>query len=306
MTMLPSDETVQGTSPNGADLLPGHVIAATNYSFTQGEFDVTVLSDGYITIPSDILLSDGTPDQRASILPRVDTLDGMVKPKTNIPLLRKGEDVILIDIGAGHRYQPSDGMLTDNLKLAKIDPESVTKVVFSHAHPDHIWATLNEDGSLRFPNATYYVGAAEWDFWMDPDYLTKMPAVLHDFARGAQRDLGAVQERAVILKAGDDVLTGLRALDTPGHTPGHLSFEIAGGDGLLIAVDVANNEVVSFEHPDWRFGYDTAPDLGISTRLRFLDRAAKDRTRLLGYHWAYPGLGFAERNGGAFRFTRSS
>jgi glyoxylase-like metal-dependent hydrolase (beta-lactamase superfamily II) len=285
---------------------PARASAAANHQFKQGKFDITVLSDGYITIPGNILVPDGTAQQRATLLSRVDSLDGMVKPKTNIPVIRVGMDLILVDIGAGHRYQPSDGKLTDNLKVANIDPESVTKVVFSHAHPDHIWATLNEDGSLRFPNASYYVGAAEWDFWMDPDYLTKMPAVLHDFAKGARRDLRAIQERVIMLKPGDEVVSGLRAIDTAGHTPGHLSFEVEGGDGLLIAVDVANNEIVSFEHPDWRFGYDTISELGIRTRRRFLDRAATDRTKLLGYHWTYPGVGYAERNGSAFRFMPSA
>ena len=230
----------------------------------------------------------------------------MVRPKANIPMIRKGTDLILVDIGGGRRYQPSDGMLAGNLERENIDPGSVTKVVFSHAHPDHIWATLNQDGSLRFPNALYYVGAAEWAYWMDPDYLTTMPAALHDFARGAQRDLGAVRERAILLEAGDDIVTGLRALETPGHTPGHLSFEMDGGGGLLITVDAANNEIVSFEHPEWRFGYDTLPEVAIATRRRLLDRAATDRTKLLGFHWASPGVGFAERRNGAFHFAPSA
>ena len=275
------------------------------YSFRHGAFDITVLSDGFITIPRDILLTDGAPGEQAALLTRLDTAGDAVRPKANIPALRTGKDLILIDIGAGHKYQPTDGRLADNLAAAAINPGAVTKVVFSHAHPDHIWATLDESGRLRFPNAAYYVGAAEWDFWTDPDYLTKMPPALHEFARGAQRDLGAVRDRVVMLQPGDEVVTGLRALATPGHTPGHLSFEAEGGDGLLIAVDVANNEVVSFEHPDWRFGYDTDPDLAIRTRSKLLDRVAKDRTRLLGYHWAYPGVGFAERRGGGFHFTPS-
>jgi glyoxylase-like metal-dependent hydrolase (beta-lactamase superfamily II) len=276
------------------------------YSFRHGAFDITVLTDGFITIPQDILLTNGAPDERAALLPRLDTVGDAVRPKANIPALRAGADLILIDIGAGHKYQPTDGRLADNLAAAAIDPGAVTKVVFSHAHPDHIWATLDESGRLRFPNATYYVGAVEWDFWTDPDFLINMPPALHDFARGAQRDLGAVRERVVMLQPGDEVVTGLQALATPGHTPGHLSFEAAGGDGLLITVDVANNELVSFEHPDWRFGYDTDPDLAIRTRGTLLDRIAKDRMRLLGYHWAYPGLGFAERHGGGFHFTPSA
>ena len=113
-------------------------------------------------------------------------------------------------------------------------------------------------------------------------------------------------ERVVMMRPGGDVVTGLSVLDTAGHTPGHLSLELAGSEGLLITGDVVNNEIVSFEHPDWAFGFDTLPDLGITTRKRFLDRAATDRVGLLGYHWTYPGLGYAERRGGAYRFVSAT
>lgn len=277
--------------------------AVPHHRFRQGEFEITVLSDGFITIPGEILVSEGSAAEREATLGRLDTVGDMVRPKANIPLIRAGADLILVDIGGGDRYQPTDGRLAGNLRLAGINAAEITKVVVSHAHPDHIGAMLVADGSLRFPNASYHVGAAEWAFWMDPDYRSNMPAGLHEFVAGAQRDLGAIRDRVTLLKAGDEIVTGLRALDTPGHTPGHLSFELAGGEGLIIAGDVATNEIVSFEHPDWRFGYDADPELGIRTRRRLLDRAAKDRTRLLGYHWAHPGVGHAERDGDAFRFV---
>ncbi len=295
-----------GSAAGVLSLLPGSAHAKSDYGFTQGEFKITVLSDGFITLPGEILVPDASAQERADILARTDAPGGVVRAKTNIPLIRKGNDLILVDIGAGRKYQPSDGDLTDNLKAAGTDPADVTKVVFTHGHPDHIWATLAEDGSLRFPNATYYVGATEWNFWMDPDYLTSMPEGLHDFARGAQRDLGAVGDRIVMLQPGDDVVTGLSVLDTAGHTPGHLSLELAGPEGLIITADVANNEIVSFEHPDWTFGYDTDPELAIQTRRRLLDRAAADRIKLLGYHWQYPGVGYVERKGSAFRFVGAS
>ena len=141
---------------------------------------------------------------------------------------------------------------------------------------------------------------------MDPDYLTNMPSALRNFARGARRDLGAIKERLVMLKPGDDVVSGIRALDTAGHTPGHLSFELAGGDGLIITADATTNEIVSFEHPEWAFGWDTVPDLAIKNRRPLLDRAATDRIKLLGYHWAYPGIGYAEHHANAFRFVKTT
>src|SRR5450432_1472797 len=255
-------------------LLPKATYAAPAYSFSHGEFQITVLSDGFISVPGDILVPDVAPEERTAILDRIDAPGGVVRAKTNIPLLRKGNDLILVDIGGGHKYQTSDGRLAADLQSAGVDPSAITKVIFTHAHPDHIWATLVEDGRLRYPKATYFVGETEWDFWMDPDYLTTMPDALHDFAKGAQRDLNAIKDRVVMLRPGADVVTGLSVLDTAGHTPGHLSFELAGADGLIITADVANNQIVSFEHPEWKFGYDTLPDLAINNRLKLLDRAA--------------------------------
>ena len=275
-----------------------------NYRFIQGEFEITIVSDGYITVPIDIVAPEGSPEERNDILRRTGNIKaGFVESKTNIPLIRKGNEFILVDIGSGDKYQPSDGRLSANLDASGIDAGAITKVVFTHAHPDHVWGTLTESGSLRFPNAAYYVGAAEWNFWMDPDYRNTMPSVLHEFAEGAQRDLGAIRDRVVMLKPGDDIVTGLRALDTAGHTPGHLSLEMAGGEGLIISADAATNEIASFQHPKALFGYDTIPDLAIQNRARLIERAATDRIKLLGYHWTYPGVGFAERKGNGYRYV---
>ena len=293
------------TDPHTDQLEPKKQAPAQNNSrFVQGEFEVTIVSDGYITVPIEIVAPDGSADERNDILMRTGNLKaGLVESKTNIPIIRKANDQIIVDIGSGDKYQPSDGRLSANLGAAGIDAGAITKVVFTHAHPDHIWGALTEDGSLRFPNATYYVGAAEWNFWMDPDYRSNMPSVLHEFAEGAQRDLGSIRDRVVMLKPGDDIVTGLRALDTAGHTPGHLSLEMAGGEGLIISGDAATNEIASFRHPRSPFGYDTIPNLAITNRARLIERAATDRIKLLGYHWTYPGVGFAEREGNGYRYV---
>jgi glyoxylase-like metal-dependent hydrolase (beta-lactamase superfamily II) len=103
--------------------------------------------------------------------------------------------------------------------------------------------------------------------------------------------------------SGDDIVTGLRVIDTAGHTPGHLSLEMAGGEGLVITADAATNEIASFKHPKARFGYDSIPDLAIKNRARLIERVAFDRTKLLGYQRTYPGVGFAERAGQGYRYV---
>jgi glyoxylase-like metal-dependent hydrolase (beta-lactamase superfamily II) len=204
---------------------------------------------------------------------------------------------------SGDKFQPTAGRLSANLAAAGIDPASVTKVVCTHAHPDHIGGTLGQGTSLMFPNATYVISAAEWQFWMDPNYSTTMPDVLHEFARGAQRDLSAVKDRVTLVKPGDDIVTGLRVLDTAGHTPGHISLELAGGEGLIITGDAATNPIVSFEHPGSKFGFDMQHDVAIANRKALLERAATDKIKLLGFHWTDPGVGYAERKDNAYRFV---
>ena len=58
---------------------------------------------------------------------------------------------------------------------------------------------------------------------------------------------------------------------------------------------------VSLAHPEWRFGFDTIPDLAIASRRRLLDRTATDKARVIAYHWPYPGVGTTERKDRAYR-----
>jgi glyoxylase-like metal-dependent hydrolase (beta-lactamase superfamily II) len=276
------------------------------HTFKQGEFEITVVSDGDLTLPISVFLPDATPQEQAEFAKRLGWTPPNASAKANHAILRKGSDIILVDTGSGTKFEPSAGKLLENLKAAGIEQAAITKIVLTHGHPDHVWGTTDGSGALNFPNAAYYVGAAEWDFWMDPDLINKMPPQMGDFVKGAQREFAAVKDKVTMIKPGDEIVTGLKALDTAGHTPGHLSFEVSGGEGLIISVDAAVNHVIFFEHPEWKFGFDSIPDLAIQNRQALLDRAATDKIKLLGYHWASPGVGYAERSGTAYRFVAAS
>jgi len=68
------------------------------------------------------------------------------------------------------------------------------------------------------------------------------------------------------------------AIATPGHTPGHTSVQIA---SVLASFSVRQmllgNRAVSFQHPDWRVGFDLDLDQGAKTRRAFLDRCASEK-----------------------------
>jgi glyoxylase-like metal-dependent hydrolase (beta-lactamase superfamily II) len=218
--------------------------------------------------------------------------------------LNGGEAGVLF--GPNSQLAGRAGKLAENLQAAGIDRAKITKIVFTHAHPDHLWGVADDVGTLRFPNASYFVAEKEWNFWMAEDVVKKLPENFQRFALGAKRDLSRIKDKLKTVKPGDDIVSGVRILDTPGHTPGHISLEIAGGEGLIIVGDVAVNAAVSFAHPEWRLAFDSIPELAIASRRRLLDRSATDKTRLLGSHWPYPGLGAAERKDGAYRFVATN
>jgi glyoxylase-like metal-dependent hydrolase (beta-lactamase superfamily II) len=287
-----------------AGVLPKSVLAlASPYSFKHGAADVTVVSDGHLVLPIGVFGPDAPPEALKAILAAAGATGNEIQVPANVTLIKLGADLILFDNGSGSEFQPSAGKLIENLKLAGVDPAAITKMVFTHAHPDHIWATVNSGGSPNFPNAVYYCAAAEWDFWMGKDILTQMPKEMHPFVLGAQKHLEGAKDRITMVRPGDDIVTGIRVLDTHGHTPGHVSFEVAGDDGLIIVGDAIGLPAMYFPHPEWRLAFDAMHDVAVAKRKVLLDRAATDKTKMLGFHWPYPGVGYAERKDGAYQYV---
>jgi glyoxylase-like metal-dependent hydrolase (beta-lactamase superfamily II) len=283
------------TLPSGA--------AGAPYRFKQGGFEVMVVSDGHLVVSTGLLAPDLPPAERAALLKTAGQTGEQYQSPTNVTLIRNAADLILLDMGAGDRFMPTAGKLWDNLKAAGIDKDKITKVVFTHGHPDHLWGAVDELDELVLPQATCYVAAPEWDFWASADALRGLPAERAGFVTGARRNFAAIKERVKMIQPGDDIVTGLRAIASHGHTQGHISLEIAGGAGLIVGGDALTHKLISFQHPDWRFPADHVPDQAAVTRRRLLDRLAAERMALIGYHLPYPGLGHVERKDGGYRFV---
>ncbi len=290
-----------------AGLLPRDVLAlAGPHSFKHGDVTVMVLSDGFLTLPTSILAPNAPPEELKAILTAIGITGETMTPAASPVLIKAGSDLILFDTGSGPGFQESSGKLKESLAAAGTDPTAITKVVYTHGHPDHLFGT-SVDGALAFPNAAHYVVKGEWDFWTNPETPGKLPEAMRPMALGAQKHFGAAKEKLVLVKPGQEIAAGITVLDTPGHTPGHASFAVPGeGGGLIILGDVFNNPAVYFAHPEWYFGFDADKDQAVATRKAMLDRAATDKVKLIGYHWVYPGVGYAERDGAAFKYVPAS
>lgn len=287
-----------------AHALPAY--AAPLHTFKHGAFEVTIVSDGHLVLPTSFLAPDATPEQRAALLTAAGQTGETYQSPTNITLIRSGSDLILIDMGSGDRFMPTAGKLWDNLKAAGIDKSAITKVIFTHGHPDHLWGAVDELDDLVLPNATFHVGEAEWNFWQGDDATRGLPAERAGFVTGARRNYAAIKERVKTFKTGDEVASGIQAIATPGHTQGHVSIALTGGSGLIVGGDVLTHPLISFAHPQWRPIADHVPEQAVETRKKLLDRLATDRSTLVGFHLPYPGVGKVERKDGAYRFVAAA
>jgi glyoxylase-like metal-dependent hydrolase (beta-lactamase superfamily II) len=104
-----------------------------------------------------------------------------------------------------------------------------------------------------FPHASYVLPEAEWNFWMAEDVASRLPADRQNFAPGAKRNLSHIKDKLQLIAPGAEIVSGVRAIDTSGHTPGHISLEIASGnEALLVLADALTHPIISFAHPEWR------------------------------------------------------
>ncbi len=277
--------------------LPRRTEAAT------GNGSVSVLSDGNMVLPLDFLLPDTPIADVLALEGAAFAASGEVRPPCNPTLLRAGDRTVLFDAGAGPNFMPTTGLLPESLEAAGVMVEDITDVIFTHAHPDHIWGVLDDFDEVVFPGARFHIAGTEWDYWRAEATLAATPDARKSFVIGARNRFDAIEDRTERFSPGAEVLPGIEAVDTSGHTPGHASFVIHDLDEPVMLIgDALSNDPVSFARPDWHWGADHDPEAGAATRRRLLDRLAAEKMRLVGFHLP-GGDGRVERSGPAYRFV---
>ncbi|SLN21251.1 Metallo-beta-lactamase superfamily protein [Roseovarius gaetbuli] len=271
---------------------------------TLGTATITTVSDGHLVLPKEFLLGNLPSDETAPLLAKYGITGDVMHPPCNVTLLQDGDRTVLFDAGSGNGFMPSAGDLVDTLDALGVAPDDVTDLVFTHGHPDHLWGVLDDFDDLVFANASYMIGQREWDYWTDPDTVNTIGEERASFAVGAARRLAAIEDQVNFFKDGQEVLPGVMAHATFGHTPGHMSFEIRqGSDAVMVIGDAIGNGHIAFERPDWASGSDQDAEGGIKTRKRLLDQLAQDKMAMIGFHLPDGGLGRVERSGDSYRFV---
>ncbi|MGE0223796.1 MAG: MBL fold metallo-hydrolase [Acetobacteraceae bacterium] len=274
-----------------------------HHRFRIGARDAMMLSDGPLRLARPHRIFKGVDRALlADALTQAGQVPDRIIVAQNCLLLETGGKRVLFDNGMGTdtMFGPDSGRLLENMRAAGIDPASIDALVLTHAHSDHCWGTMGDDGTPNFQNATIYMAEQELAFWT-ADRIT----VQDDISlAGVRRHLLPLRERIHTVRDGEAFLPGVHAWLTPGHTPGHLAFLIEGG--ACVTGDVAFHDPLSYLYPDSPSAYDTDAAEGVATRRALLNRLADEKLQVIGYHHPWPGLGRVERFRNTYRFIAAA
>jgi len=298
--MIP-DNTVHAGRSGRDELVP------SRYALRVGEIDVMVISDGVVTPPAESMATNADPAAREAWLDgnflSHDTFDWAL----NEVVVRSGGRTMLIDSGLGLEYPdfPRAGQFGLRLDSAGIDLGSVTDVVLTHMHFDHIGGLLVDGVKTRLrPDLRIHVSAAEAKFWEAPDFSrTAMPPDMQGVIReSAKRFLSEYHDQLRPFEVECEVAPGVVVTRTGGHTPGHSVVRLAsGGERLMFAGDAVFP--VSFEHPEWHNGFEHDPEEAARVRVQLLRELAETGAWLVATHMPFPSIGRVAVAGDVFRWV---
>ena len=278
------------------------------YRFKIGAIEATVVSDGPLDLgaPQPDIFKGVTKEEFGKILTDNYLPTDSVRLEQNALVINTGDKLVLIDTGTGFQklMGPHTGKLLANLKAAGIDPKDIDAVALTHAHPDHCWGLLTEDGAKNFPNAQVYMSEDDFNFWTD---LSKAPNdMIKGFIEGTRKQLLPIRERIEFFKDGQEFITGIQAISAPGHTVGHTIFMVSSqGKQLCNTGDLAHHHVIPLEKPRLEFAFDTDGKQGAATRIKMFGMLAAQRIPIVSYHFPWPGLGYLAKQGEGFRYYPS-
>ena len=295
------DNTSHPGRPGTDELVP------SRYALRVGEIDVLVVSDGVLSLPGAMLGHNADPAVRAAWLNDMFLPPDVLEWALNVVVVRSGGRTILVDAGMGVEFPdlPRAGRLAQRLEAAGIDLASVTDVVLTHLHMDHVGGLLADGLKDRLrPDLRIHLAAAEAEFWASPDFSrTSMPPGVPDVLRSvASRFLDEYRSQLRLFEEEYEVAPGVVVHRTGGHTPGHSVVRLAsGGDRLMFAGDAVF--AVGFEHPEWYNGFEHDPEEAARVRILLLRELAATGGLLVATHMPFPSVGHVAVAGDAFRWV---
>jgi glyoxylase-like metal-dependent hydrolase (beta-lactamase superfamily II) len=286
LSLLAAALAVIGAGPSAARPAP---VAAAAQPFMVGSLHLWALRDALNVVPNDasVFGTDAGAPAVAAVLRKAGAPTDTVTLGVDALLARMPGRVVLIDTGLGDK---AGGMLVASLADAGVKPADVTDILVTHSHGDHVGGLIGADGKPVFPKAMIRMSSAEWTFLRGQSGMKALVAAISPSVRP--------------FAPGTEVVPGITAVAIPGHTPGHVGYEIVSGKDRLIDIgDTAHSAIVSSAEPGWSIGYDTDAAQGKASRTAMLARLAVSHERVFAPHFPFPGTGRIVRAGAGYAWA---
>ena len=273
-------------------------------SIQLGEYKVTYLPDGEGLSLPDISYRGSTNEDWKNFGQYLK--DGKALNGIGSFLIEYKKEKILLDLGIGENHystpegESDGGELLNNLKKAGYDRKDITKVVYSHLHPDHIgWTTIIEQGRrvLTFPNAEYFCSENEWDFWS-----SKLDIPYAIDTKAFKQPLEGVIK---FVKDGEEIIPNLFVKNMFGHTPGFINLILKAEGKRVWFINDLVHSILQFENPSWSFYSDNNEEKAIKTRTEAFDDLSEPDTILANNNFVEEAFGYLKKVGeGKYKFER--
>lgn len=278
------------------------------HRFRLGDFECTVLWDGYIHHSYEGIFPNADPAEMARLKAEHRLPVDHIPMDLNPVVVNTGDRLFLVDAGMGRTstmFGDKMGRLAENMTAAGIAPEQIDVVLMTHLHPDHSFGLIDPDGSATFPNADLYCTRTDWAEWTDEANLGR-----NDFrAPWTEGTLAAVEpyrSRLTLFEPGDRLFPEVTTFSVAGHAAGMCAYIFESeGARVVLTGDVAHHQVFDPYHPEWFFhmDFDTSPEQGAASKAAIFAKVVDEGIRFHGYHFPYPGLGDIVRvPDGTYRF----
>ena len=274
------------------------------HRFIVGDVEVTTVFDGIMNWPAGqpIIKNASDSDIKVALRSAGEDASKVVIPFT-VTIVKIGDRTIMFDAGTGGQLSPLAGSLSQNMHAAGINPKSISSIVMTHLHPDHVLGLMQKDTNAEvYPDAEIVVPEVEYKFWTDPSVFTKLPENSHGLAKRIQATLPKWKNvRVVAANEGVEVVAGIHSGPAYGHTPGHTAYSLATGDRPLVVLgDLTNVPALFARHPGWHAVFDFDAAMAETSRRKLFDRVVAERAVITGYHYGQPGAGSIAKDGDGY------
>ena len=284
--------------------------AAGYYRYKVGDFEVTVVSDGgtRFKLPDNFVVNAKREDVSKALA--ANFFDPEMFSNNYTPIVvNTGKNLVVIDTGLGEAGFASTkgaaGQFLTNLAAAGIDPKTVDTVIISHFHGDHVNGLLRADNSLAFPNAEIRVPDREHKFWMDEGEMSKHTSErMAGLFKNNRRIFGnaEIAKRVKPYEPGKEIVGGITAMATNGHSVGHNSQIISSGNkSVFVQGDVTHVPYLFARNPGWHLMFDQLPEEAEATRRRVYDMLAAEKMMVQGFHYPFPSAAYIEKTSTGYR-----